>query len=541
MKLDRRNSPRFFCRNQVSIRIERDPDHIYPANLQEISLTGIKLFCEELLPLGTPLTITDLFGVAGPSLQIKLVEVRSASGYSVGIGEFLALNSEQQAALDRFIAPMKKVVDRRHAAPATETDRRLTNPLFLKCLRFNRGEKLIEKNQYFYFRELQSGSTSRVCIRGREMLNLASNNYLGLSTHPSVIEASIKAIERYGIGTGGSRILSGTMDLHNELEEKIARFKGGEACAVFSTGYTANLGIISTLVSRDEHLIIDAKSHASIIDGCRLSGARLSVFRHNNMKNLATELEKIAPETPKLIITDGVFSMDGDVAKLDEIYRLARMHQAAIMVDDAHGLGVLGKTGRGTIEHFQLEPGAIDLVMGTLSKALGALGGFVIAKRKVIHCLKNISRSILFTTSFPPAICAAAIAALEVMETEPEWRHRLWENICFLKNNLKKAGFDIGETHSAIIPVIIRDEILTYQITQQLEDEGIFISPVAYPAVRRKESRLRGSLMATHTIDDLEFFIDRLLAVCRRVGYSPKPRDDQSEIRSGGVEWPTSS
>ncbi|MBU1078235.1 MAG: pyridoxal phosphate-dependent aminotransferase family protein, partial [Spirochaetes bacterium] len=396
-----------------------------------------------------------------------------------------------------------------------KTDRRITKPLFLKCLRYNRVKKLVDKDQYYFFREIQSGNNHRIIRNGKELVNYASNNYLGLANHPAVIESSIKAIEKYGTGTTGARMLNGTMDLHNQLEEKLAKFKGGEDCMLCSSGYHTNVGVISALIAKNNHIIIDNKCHASIVDGCWLSGGKISIFKHNNLKDLESVLQGIDINSPKIIIVDGVYSMDGDLAKLDFIYKIGEKYKSVIMVDDAHAVGVIGKTGRGTSEHFDLQ-GKIDLMVGTLSKALGGIGGFVVASKKIIHYLKHNSRSFIFSASIPPANCAAALKALEIIEKDLTWHTKLWNNITYLKKALVISGFDIGNSASAIIPVIVKDEILTYKITGMLEKQGIYVNAIAYPAVRKRAARLRVSVMATHNQEDLDLFINKIRKLGRQ-------------------------
>ncbi|OGS46288.1 MAG: hypothetical protein A2539_02815 [Elusimicrobia bacterium RIFOXYD2_FULL_34_15] len=376
-------------------------------------------------------------------------------------------------------------------------------------------KRLMNENIYFYLREIQSRSGNRIIVKGKELRNFGSNNYLGLTSHPLITEAAIKAIEKYGVGSGGVRVLSGTMDLHNQLEKKLANIKSGEDCIIFSSGYNANVGVISCLINKDEYVIIDEKSHASIIDGCMLAKANMVVFRHNNMIDLEKKLQKIPANVSKIIMTDGVFSMDGDVAELDTIHSLSQKYKAATYIDDAHSTGVMGKNGKGTAEYFNLE-GKIDLTIGTLSKALGGVGGFLVASKDIIHYLKHNSRSFVFSTSLPPATCAALLKAVEIIETEPIWHQKLWQNINYVTKELRGLGFDIRKTESAIIPIIFKNDDSTYSITKELEEAGIFVSPVVYPAVRKNESRIRVSIMATHTENDLHYFLEKLTKISRK-------------------------
>ena len=388
-------------------------------------------------------------------------------------------------------------------------ERRITKPLFLKCNRFNRVLEGKSKNLYFYFREIQSGPLNTIIRNGKKLLNFASNNYLGLSYHPEVKEAALKAIADYGVGACGSRILSGSMDLHTKLEEKLASFLKGEDCIAFNSGYNANLGIVSALTGENDILIMDAKNHASIIDGYKLTDSKLYLYKHNNIKDLEEKLKNINNDSPKFIITDAVFSMDGDIAELDSIYKLGEKYKVAIMIDDAHGIGVMGKTGHGTAEHFNLH-GKIDIIMGTLSKAIGCTGGFVVANKNIIEYIKHNCRPFVFSNSLPPAICAAAYKAIEIIENEPIINYKLRNNIDYLKNELINLNFDIGKTNSAIIPIILKDDTLTYKATGLLEEENIYVNPVAFPAVKKRESRIRISVTATHSEKDLSFLIEKL-------------------------------
>ncbi|MDI6871946.1 MAG: aminotransferase class I/II-fold pyridoxal phosphate-dependent enzyme [Bacillota bacterium] len=385
-------------------------------------------------------------------------------------------------------------------------------------------EELKEAGQFFYRRTLVDGSANRTRIfdpltgKVREMVMMASNNYLGLTTHPKVVEAGIKAQEKYGAGSGSVSLLAGTLDLHRELEERLARFKGCEDAIVFPTGYSTNVGCVSGLLRKGDVAINDRLNHASLIDGCKLSGADIRTFRHNDMKSLGALLEKCDEEyNGKLIIVDGVFSMDGDIAPLPEILALARNHGARVMIDEAHATGVIGEHGRGTPEHWHLE-GQIDLVAGTLSKGLGGIGGFVASTKEVVNYLRFFGRSYMFSTSLPPAVSASLIAALEVIETEPELRQRLWDNIRYFTGRLRELGFDLGNAETAIVPVIVGDDTKVQLMCREMHQAGIFLNPVAYPAVPKRLARLRLSLMATHTKEDLDQTLDALERVGRKYG-----------------------
>lgn len=396
------------------------------------------------------------------------------------------------------------------------SERRENYPIFLKVKRYNRIKNMMNTNRYFYLRELESGSKNRIMINGKEYINFGSNNYLGMTTHPEVIEAGIKAMEKYGIGSGSVRVLGGTMDLHNELEQKLAKFKSGEDCVVFATGYSSNVGVVSCIADMTDELIVDEKSHASLIDGSILSKAKIVPFRHNNMKDLERILNK-NKALSKLIITDGVFSMDGDIAPLDKIYKLGEEYNTPVLVDDAHATGVIGKNGRGTASHFGLE-GKIALNVGTLSKALGNIGGFVVSDKNIIHYLKHSSRAFLFSTSLPPAICATTIKAIDILERDDSLLKSLWDNINFVKKELLSLGFDLGLTETAIIPIVIKDDLKTQDFIKLLDSDKIFVNPVIYPAVRKKESRARISIMATHTRLDLEILIESLIKAAKKIG-----------------------
>lgn len=385
-------------------------------------------------------------------------------------------------------------------------------------------EELREAGQFFYRRTLVSGSANRAQVRDletgkvREMVMMASNNYLGLTTHPKVVEAGLKAQEKYGAGSGSVALLAGTLDLHRELEERLARFKGCEDAIVFPTGYSTNVGCISGLLRKGDVAINDRLNHASIIDGCKLSGADIRTFKHNDLRSLEHLLERCDEEYQgKLIIVDGVFSMDGDIAPLPDLIALARRFGARLMIDEAHATGVIGDHGRGTPEHWHVE-GQVDLVAGTLSKGLGGIGGFVASTKEVVNYLRFFGRSYMFSTSLPPAVSASLIAALEVIAAEPELRSRLWENIRYFMGRLRKLGFDLGNAETAIIPVVIGDDTKVQLMCREMHEAGIFLNPVAYPAVPKRLSRLRLSLMATHTREDLDLTLDALERVGRKYG-----------------------
>jgi 8-amino-7-oxononanoate synthase len=398
-----------------------------------------------------------------------------------------------------------------------KNDRRENYPALIKCNKYNRMQKLMDTDSYFYYREISQISKNKITIGNKEYINFCSNNYLGLSYHPAVKEASIKAIEKYGVSACGSRLLNGTLDLHNELEKKLAYFKGGEDCIVYSAGYITNLGVIEALATtKNDILIVDEKAHASIFDGCRFSNGEVVVFRHNDTNDLKKKLNKLKDKPSKFLLTDGVFSMNGDIAKLDEIYLLAQEYNTAIIIDDAHATGVLGEKGKGTSEYFGLDY-KIPIMVGTLSKAIGCVGGFVVANKKVIHYLRHVSRPSIFNVSLPPNITASAIKSLEIIETEPEHLKKLWDNTILFKNAVVELGFNIGITETPIIPIIIGNDVLTCELVRNLKELGFFVNPIFYPAVSKKESMIRTTITASHTEEDLSKLIFALKKLKKKV------------------------
>jgi 8-amino-7-oxononanoate synthase len=365
---------------------------------------------------------------------------------------------------------------------------------------------------YPYYRVIQSAQDPVVLHEGRELVMLGSNNYLGLANHPEVKAAAAAALERYGSGCAGSRLLNGTLEIHVQLEEKLAEFMGREAALTFSTGFQVNLGVLSCLLDRSDVAILDALDHACIIDGCRLGFGKTFKYRHNDMADLEKKL-RVAGDKAKLIVVDGVFSMEGDLANLPGIVEAKNRHGARLMVDDAHGLGVFGEKGRGTPEHFGLEH-EVDLVMGTFSKSLAAIGGFVAGNARVIDHIKHNARAEIFSAAPPPASVAAALKAIEVIEREPDRRKRLWEITHFMKKELIGMGFDTGDSASPVIPIVVGDDMNAYTMVTRLQDEGVFANPVVSPAVPEGRAMLRTSYMATHTREHL----DRSLAALRKVG-----------------------
>lgn len=387
-----------------------------------------------------------------------------------------------------------------------------TVDLFDKCYRFTKAKELMAVGMYPYFRVIESAQDPEVIINGKKMIMVGSNNYLGLTNHPKVKEATIEAVKKYGSGCAGSRFLNGTLDIHVKLEEKLARFIRKEAALVFSTGFQVNLGVISALVGKDDIVIIDKMDHASIIDGCRLSYGDVKKFRHNDM----ADLERILIENKdrkKLIVVDGVFSMEGDIINLPDVMELAKKYDARVMVDDAHGIGVLGKTGRGTAEHFGLEK-EVDLIMGTYSKSLASIGGFIAGEEKVIHYIKHFARALIFSASPPPASIAAVSAAVDIIENEPERIEKLWANTRKIHNGFKSLGFEIGPTETPIIPILVGEDLKAFTMAMMLQEEGIFANVAVSPAVANGKALIRTSYMATHTDEHL----DRVLNAFEKVG-----------------------
>jgi 8-amino-7-oxononanoate synthase len=385
--------------------------------------------------------------------------------------------------------------------------------IFEKCPKATEYESgLKESGYYFFFRKIESPQDSEVVVNGKRVIMIGSNNYLGLTNHPRIKEAALKAIEKYGSGCSGSRVLNGNLEIHEELEKKLARFFRKEAALVFTTGYQTNLGAIPALVGRNDVAIIDMYDHASIIDGCRLSFGEVKKYRHNDMDALERVLEACKGKA-KLVIVDGVFSMEGDIADLPSIVRLAKAYGARIMVDDAHGIGVLGKGGRGTAEHFGLE-NEVDLIMGTYSKSLAAIGGFIAGPSDVVNWIKHLGRSMIFSASLPPPLVASVSAALDIIEEQPELRARLWRNTHKMLRGYKTLGYDTGTSETPIIPILIKDTVKTYQMCKLLFENGVFVNPVISPAVPPGRELLRTSYMATHTEEQL----DKVLAAFEKVG-----------------------
>jgi len=378
-------------------------------------------------------------------------------------------------------------------------------------------EQLREQGLFRHLRVLEGEQRAATTFDHRQVVNLSSNNYLGLTTHPRLRERALDAVRRFGVGTGSVRTIAGTMSLHVELEERLAAFKQTEAVVVFQSGFTANAGTVSSILSKDDIVVSDELNHASIIDGCRLSRAAIHVFPHKDVERARAILRGLPVGGRTLLITDGVFSMDGDLGPLPELCALAEEFGCIMMVDDAHASGVFGRNGRGTIDHHDVH-GRVDIQVGTLSKAIGVLGGYVAGSRALIDFLHHRARPFLFSTSHPPAVAAACVAAIEVLLDEPEIIERLWDNTRFFKAGLKAAGFDTGASESPITPVIAGDGARAMQLSDGLFAEGVFAQGIGFPTVARDRARVRTIVTATHTRDELQFALDAFSRVGRRLG-----------------------
>lgn len=382
---------------------------------------------------------------------------------------------------------------------------------------YDAPQKAMQAGIYPYFRAIESEQDTVVIINGKKVLMFGSNSYLGLTNHPKVKAAAKAAIDKYGTGCAGSRFLNGTLDIHIELENKLARLVNKDAALCYSTGFQVNLGVVSLLAGRHDYLLLDELDHASIIEGSRLSFSKVLKFAHNDMEALRNKLKLCHKDRIKLIVVDGVFSMEGDIINLPEVVRLAEHYGASIMVDDAHSLGVLGKNGSGTASHFGLTD-KVDLIMGTFSKSFASLGGFIASDKEVINYIKHNSRSLIFSASMTPASAAAVLASIEIMENEPERIKHLWDMTALALNGFKSAGFDTGKSETPIIPLFIRDDIKALQLTQNLLEDGIFVNPVVSPGVPKEDSLIRYSLMATHTKEQVEISIEKITKAAKAMG-----------------------
>jgi 8-amino-7-oxononanoate synthase len=375
--------------------------------------------------------------------------------------------------------------------------------IFDKCYNFTRADEAKALGIYPYFTPIQEVKGNKVKVDGKEMIMVGSNNYLGLMNHPQVMKAAQEAVDRYGVSTCGSRFLNGTLDIHIELEKKLAEFMKKEAALAFSTGFQTNLGIIPTLVGKADSVITDRMVHGSIVDACRLSYGKVYRFKHNDMADLEQVLSFLDKETGKLVVVDGVFSMEGDLANLPKVVELSKKYKAKVMVDDAHGIGVMGKNGRGTCEHFGVEDD-IDIVMGTFSKSVASLGGFVAGDAKVISYIKHFARSLIFSASITPASVATALATVDIIQTDPERRERLWNITKKMKSGFQSMGYDTGPTETPIIPAVIGSDEKAFMLWKLLREDGIFANPVIYPAVPKDQALIRTSYSATHTDEELD-------------------------------------
>ena len=363
---------------------------------------------------------------------------------------------------------------------------------------------------YPYHKSISSQQDTEVIMEGRKVLMFGSNSYLGLTNHPKVVEAAVEAAKKYGTGCAGSRYLNGTLDLHKDFEAELAEFVGKEDAMIFSTGFQSNLGTISCLMGRDDYVVCDELDHASIVDGRRLSFAKPLKFRHNDMAALEKTLKRCEPDSLKLVVVDGVFSMEGDLADLPGIVALKDKYNCAVMVDEAHGLGVMGDHGRGVCNHFGLTD-QVEIIMGTFSKSLAAIGGFIAADKAIINWVRHHSRSYIFSASNTPAATAAARAALQIMKNEPERIERLWDLTNYALDSFRQMGFEIGKTSTPIIPLYIRDFHKTFHVTQLLFEEGVFVNPVVPPACSPEDTLIRFSLMATHTKEQIDIAVEKLV------------------------------
>ena len=381
---------------------------------------------------------------------------------------------------------------------------------------YTAAREVMAMGYYPYFRPIESDQDTSVNLNGQKVLMLGSNNYLGLTNHPEVKEAAIQAIRDYGTGCAGSRFLNGTLLIHLKLEDKLAEFVNKEAVLLYSTGFQVNQGVISTLIGKDSAVISDKLDHASIIDGCRLSFGKWLKYAHNDMADLERVLQSVQDAKSRLIVVDGVFSMEGDIARLPEIVELAERHDAEVMVDDAHSIGVIGPNGDGTAAHFGLTD-RVSLIMGTFSKSLASVGGFIASDEDTIHYLKHHSRALIFSASPPPASVASVLKALEILQREPERRYRLWQNTKHLADGLRQLGFDLGPSETPIIPVIVGDNLKVFIFCKRLQDEGIFVNPVVSPAVQPGNQLIRISLMSTHTPEQIDFALEKIALVGREL------------------------
>ena len=382
---------------------------------------------------------------------------------------------------------------------------------------FTAAREVIALGHYPYFRVISSEQDTEVMMNGKKMLMLGSNSYLGLTNHPRIIEAAKKATDKYGTGCAGSRFLNGTLDIHIELEHELAKLVGKEASLAFAAGYMANLGAISSMVERGEFIVTDKFDHASILDGCMLSMGKMVRFNHNNMKHLETVLKNKVAGKGALIVVDGIFSMEGDIADIPNICKLAKKYNVSVMVDEAHSLGVMHKTGAGATMHFGCSDD-VELIMGTFSKSLASVGGFIAGSEDVIHYMKHHARPLIFSASLPPASAATVLEALKIMKEEPERIDHLWENTHYMAENFKNMGYNTGSSCTPVIPLHVGDMMNSFKMWKQLDDEGVFINPVVPPAVPPNDTLIRTSFMATHTKKQLDEALEKFEKIGKNVG-----------------------
>jgi 8-amino-7-oxononanoate synthase len=416
-------------------------------------------------------------------------------------------------------APGRKTVafEVNHRVVRTKAPAAVPRAIFDKVKHFKTAAQLRSLGLYPYFRTISSAQDTEVVIEGKKVLMLGSNSYLGLTNHPKIKEAAKAAVEKYGTGCAGSRFLNGTLDIHLELETTLAQLVNKEAVLLYSTGFQVNLGVISALVSKGEYVLGDKCNHASIVEGCLLTQGRFLRFAHRDMAGLESRLQSLEPDAGKLIVVDGVFSMEGDIIPLPELCRIASRYGAAVMVDDAHAIGVLGKNGAGTAHHFGLVD-EVHLIMGTFSKSLASLGGFIAGDTATVDFLKHHSRPLIFSASMSPANAAAVLEAVRIMVAEPERIAQLWRNTKRMKQGLLDLGFDLGASETPILPVYVRDMMGAFRLCKRLQEEGVFVNPVVSPGVQPGQELMRISLMATHTDKQIDFALDKLSKVGRELG-----------------------
>jgi glycine C-acetyltransferase len=520
--LDRRGMTRIAVKGEKRVNLE-SPRGTAPGVLHNLTAQGALITTAKKYPLNSFIKVSVGTKALDPLITLKAKVVwrkpivvngelfEEAKYWKHGVLFFQSQMDSSQLIQtyydDDSVLKDRRLSDRREHPANVDRDSRRFDRRGSKTLsnKLNRLGNSFDKwtTYHTYLRSIESTDSATAVINGQRKLMLGSNCYTGLANHPLVKEAAIKAIERFGVGSGGVPVLSGTTVLHEELCETVARFKGAESAILYPSGYIANFTCLSSMFADDAILLNDERNHASIVDGCRMSGAKVRFFKHNDVSDLEKRLAQYPREQTKLVIVDGVFSMDGDVCDLPAIYDVAQRYNAMIMVDDAHSTGVLGKNGRGTADHFGLT-GKIDLTTVTLSKSVGCIGGAICGPKNLIKFLVHISRSYIFSTSLPPPICAAAIAAFKVLESEPQIVETLHRNVNFLKRGLSTLGFNVAPTESAIVPIIIGDEMLTYKFAHALDELGVFVNAVSRPAVARELSRLRVSATAQHSLENLQ-------------------------------------